>query len=282
MRPLPLFAALLLLAASAACQGSDRYPEGMHEQHRHDAPAPSGAVADVDTSLTVAREVTYATLDGRPVVGYLAMPADADSTAALPGIVVFHEWWGLNDNVRMMTRRLAEGGYAALAVDLYGGRVAQTPDSARALLQAAMQRAEGLMGTVEQAIAHLRGEAGAPLVGVVGWCFGGGWALETALTLPEGVDAAVMYYGRLVTERARLAALDAPLLGHFGTADESIPLADVRAFEQSLRRLDKDVTIHVYEGAGHAFANPSGESYDAEAAQTAWARTTAFFAEHLR
>ena len=93
--------------------------------------------------------------------------------------------------------------------------------------------------------------------------------------------AAVIYYGRLVTEQDQLKALNAPILGIFGAQDKGIPLDSVRAFETSLQALDKAHTIHVYEGADHAFANPSGTHYDAAAAEDAWIRTTAFLAEHL-
>jgi carboxymethylenebutenolidase len=122
----------------------------------------------------------------------------------------------------------------------------------------------------------------APKVGVLGWCFGGGWALQTALLEPDRINAAVMYYGRPITDPGRLAALRAPVLGLFGAEDRGIPVALVREMETALRSQSKEVTVQVYEGAGHAFANPSGESYRAAAADDAWARTTAFFAQHLR
>ena len=145
------------------------------------------------------------------------------------------------------------------------------------------------MASPDAGVANLRAGATflreaqrAPKLGVVGWCFGGGWSLQAALALPERVDAAVMYYGRVVTDGDRLARLDAPLLGHFGGADTGIPLDGVRAIEAALRERRRDVTVHVYEGAGHAFANPSGQSFLADAAALAWQRTTAFFARHLR
>jgi carboxymethylenebutenolidase len=283
MRPLLLPA--LALAALAGCSRGPAAPDAaaaMHDAHAHDAPVATGAVAGVDTTRTEAREVTYATLDGRPVRGYLARPLDAGPEGALPGLVVVHEWWGLNDNVRLMTRRLAAQGYVALAVDLYDGGVAATPDEAQALMQRSTERAEPLMRTLDEAITHLRVVQGAPRVGVVGWCFGGGWALRTALALPEQVDAAVMYYGRVVTDPRTLTSLDAPLLGLFGGADASIPVADVRAMEAVLREQGNDVEVHVYDGAGHGFANPSGRGYDAAAAEDAWRRTTAFLAGHLK
>src|SRR5690606_16635746 len=168
------------------------------------------------------------------------------------------------------------------AVDLYEGRVAQTADSARAYVEEAMANEERLTENVRQAYQYLVTEQRAPRVGAVGWCFGGGWALRTALALPHSLDAAVIYYGQLVTDRDRLATLDVPILGLFGAEDQGIPLEQVRAFEAALDALGKDAEVHVYEGANHAFANPSGERYDAEAAEDAWAKTTAFLTEHLQ
>ena len=118
-------------------------------------------------------------------------------------------------------------------------------------------------------------------MGVIGWCFGGGWSFRTALALPDAIDAAVIYYGEPVTDRDRLDALEMPILGLFGGADQGIPVARVREMEAALDALGKDATIVVYDGANHAFANPSGRRYDAEAAEDAWTRTTAFLAEHL-
>ena len=100
--------------------------------------------------------------------------------------------------------------------------------------------------------------------------------------MPGEIDAAAIYYGQLVTDRDRLAALDMPVLGIFGAEDQGIPVSQVRAFETALKELGKDAEIEVYEGAGHAFANPSGERYVASAAEDAWQKTLAFFDEHLR
>ncbi len=275
---------LILVLVLAGCgRGTTSPPPdpaaAMHEAHAGDAPDATAAVGDVDTFRTEAREVTYATLGGRPVRGYLARPADVDFEGAPPGIVLVHEWWGLNDNIRMLARRLASEGYITLAIDLYDGQVATTPDSAMALMRRASPRQEALMSSVDQAFTHLRVVQGAPRVGIVGWCYGGAWSLETAFTHPEQVDAAVVYYGPPVTDREQLAAIDAPLLAHFGGTDESIPLADVEAMGDALMDLGKDVEIHIYPGVGHAFANSSGRNYDAEAAELAWGRTLEFFRE---
>ncbi|HEV2150278.1 MAG TPA: dienelactone hydrolase family protein [Longimicrobiaceae bacterium] len=283
MRPRPL---LLLLALLAACgpvahsaSRADRaHVAAMAREHVGHTPV-ANASAAAPRQDVVAEEVVYGTAEGKELRGYLARPAGA--RGALPGIVVVHEWWGLNDNVRAMARRLAGEGYAALAVDMYGGEVADAPDEARALMLEVMEDRQSGARNLRAAAEYLKGR-GARRLGVVGWCFGGGWAIQSALFMPELVDAAVVYYGQPVTDRAELARLDAPLLGLFGAEDRGIPVAQVRQMEAALRELGKDAEIVVYPGAAHAFANPSGQAYDARAAQDAWNRTTAFFAEHLR
>jgi len=230
----------------------------------------------------VGEEVVYGLVDGQQVRGYMARPASATADARLPAIIVIHEWWGLNENIRMMARRLAGEGYRALAVDMYGGRVATTPQQAQEYMQEVLNDTDRGVGHLMSAALFLKQRHGAPKVGVIGWCFGGGWALQAGLVMPEHVDATVMYYGRVVTDRAQLARLDSPLLGMFGEADTGIPVAQVRQMEATLKELGKNVQIHVYPGAKHAFANPSGEAYDAAHAQDAWNRTVAFYARHLR
>ncbi|MFO0630387.1 MAG: dienelactone hydrolase family protein [Polyangiales bacterium] len=274
-----LFATVLLLAACGHARDADRaHLAAMHRAHALDTPAANDAAAAPRVPVT-AGDARYGEGDVA-ATGYFARPAGDER--ALPGLLVVHEWWGLNDNVRAMARRFAGEGYQVLAVDLYDARVATNADEARAAMGAVMARPARGVANLRAAAAFLRDARHAPRLGVVGWCFGGGGSLEAALTLPEAVDAAVMYYGRVVTDEARLARLDAPLLGHFGGADTGIPLDGVRAMEAALRGLGRDVTVHVYEGAGHAFANPSGPRYEPAAAALAWTRTAAFFARHLQ
>ena len=252
----------------------------MAAEHVGDAPVASAAATAEPSRPVTAEATTYGQVDGRELRGFLARPADA--AGPLPGLIVIHEWWGLNANVRSVTERLAAEGYAALAVDLYDGEVAGDPARARELVTSAMQRVPELQANLRQAHAFLAGSGSeTQKVGTIGWCFGGGWSLETALLLPDEIDATVIYYGRVVTDPARLEPLSMPLLGLFGSEDGSIPVADVRAFESELVRLGKSVEIHVYDGAHHAFANPSGTRYDAAAAEDAWRRTTAFLQKHL-
>jgi carboxymethylenebutenolidase len=280
----PLAALLALLFAGPAPAASDDYAARMDHQHGGESPTPTPATVPEPAVPVTAEEVVYATLDGKPVKGYLARPksAAAPGSPALPALLVIQEWWGLNDNIRAMTRRLAGEGYVALAVDLYEGELATDSAAAMSLMKASLEKSARLLDNLRQGHAYLRREAGASRVGVLGWCFGGAWSLETALALGDGIDAAVMYYGRVQTDPKALAALKAPLLGLFGGKDQGIPVDAVRQMEQALAGLGKDATIVVYPDADHAFANPSGARYDAAAATDAWAKTTAFLARHLK
>jgi carboxymethylenebutenolidase len=228
----------------------------------------------------VTERVEYARVDATPVSGFLARPADA--TDNLPGVILIHEWWGLNDNIRAMAEQVAGHGYVALAVDLYGGKIAQNAVEARELVGLSMKNSAAIEENLRQAYSYLTTEAGAVRVGTLGWCFGGGWSLNTALLMPANIDATVIYYGRLVTDPERLNSLGMPVLGIFGSEDRGIPLESVNTFDAAMRELGKDVTIKVYEGARHAFANPSGQNYDPQAADDAWALTVSFLDSHLR
>ena len=272
-------------AAKAAAHAADKaeHAARMAQEHQHDSAAASPATMPAPTQTVAAEEIVYATLDGKPVKGYLTRPVlSAPATQPLPALVVIQEWWGLNDNVRTMARRFAGEGYLVLAVDLYEGTVATTPEAAMAAMQSAMAKPARLTDNLRQAQGYLASQWGATKIGVVGWCFGGGWALETALGIPEGIDAAVMYYGRTQSDPKALGALKAPLLGLFGGKDQGIPIDGVRAMEHELAKLGKNATIVVYPEADHAFANPTGNNYQAGPAEDAWGKTIAFFAQHLK
>ncbi|NEQ51778.1 MAG: dienelactone hydrolase family protein [Leptolyngbya sp. SIO3F4] len=258
----------------------DRQSAVMAELHKDDIPVASPAAKDVAADTVTTEEVTYGTFSGTSFNGYLAKPADASSP--LPGLIVIQEWWGLNDNIRTMTRRLAAEGYTALAVDLYDGEVATTRDEARTLVQAAIQNSDRLTQNVVAAYNYLTDEQQVPTVGSIGWCFGGSWSLNTALALPTDLDAAIIYYGgQISTDPVILEPLQMPIQGHFGSLDSNPSPETVQSFETALTDLGKNPEIYLYEGANHAFANPSGTRYNAEAADLAWERTLAFLKQHL-
>ncbi|HLE96094.1 MAG TPA: dienelactone hydrolase family protein [Candidatus Thermoplasmatota archaeon] len=206
---------------------------------------------------------------------YYARPVGA---GPWPGVVMIHEWWGLNDHIRDMARLLSSEGYAVVAVDLLGD-VATTSAEAQALTRA--YNATDGVKTMRAAAAYLRDDAHALSVASLGWCFGGGQSLQLALS-GEPLFATVLYYGAPVTDPARLAQIDGPVLGIFGVEDRSIPLDKVEAFDRNLTAAGVVHEIHVYPGVGHAFANPSGASWAPEETADAWAKTKAFLAEAAR
>lgn len=248
--------------------------------HAHDAPSATPLVEPGPAVPVIEQQVAYGEADARNLVGYLAMPRDA--AEPLPGVIVIHEWWGLNDNIKAVARRLAGEGYVALAVDLYDGEVAAAPAGAEALMARLAAAPDAVRRNLRQAYTYLETHAFAPRIGSIGWCLGGGWALETALLLPGELDAVVMLYGEVVNDRRRLAALDTPLLGIFAERDAVVPVADVQRFDALLADLGKQADVRIYPGVAHAFANPSGGNYDAQAAQSAWEAALAFLEANLQ
>lgn len=207
-------------------------------------------------------------------VGFYARPA-AEGT--YPGVVMIHEWWGLNDHIKDMASKLAAEGYQVLAVDLFG-KIASTPEEARALTQTVVP--EKAVENLRAAAAFLRAR-GAAKVASLGWCFGGGQSLRLALS-GEKLDATVIYYGQLVTDREALKSIEWPVLGVFGSEDQSITPETVREFDGALDALGIDNEIYVYPGVGHAFANPSSPNHAPAAALDAWTKTVDFLASRLK
>jgi carboxymethylenebutenolidase len=249
-------------------------------EHEHDAPTPTPAAQAAPAQPVLEQDLAYGEGARSNLVGFLAMPADA--AEPLPGVIVIHEWWGLNDNIKSMTRQLAAQGYVALAVDLYGGQIADTPERAQELMTALLNEPDAARSNLRQAYDYLDKYAFAPRIASIGWCLGGGWSLQTALLFPNTLDAMVMYYGQVDTNRERLATLEVPLLGFFGGEDASIPLFDVQNFRTTLSQLGKNAEVLIVPGVGHAFANPSGGTYDERAATEAWTKTLNFLEHNLK
>ena len=282
--------AISILGTLAACgQGSHdeaatdptsrQNADRMSREHADDSGRPSAAAAIPPERDVVAETLAYAEVDEQLVYGHFVFPSDM--VDPLPGLIVVHEWWGLNDGVRAMADRLAAEGYIVLAVDLFGGKTAEFPPDARELMLAALQKPQLAEENLRQAYEFIKDTGGAPRIGSLGWCFGGAWALNTALLFPDELDAAVIYYGQVPADEARLAPLNVPILGLFAENDRGIPVESVRSFEQVMDKLGKVYEIEVYPGVGHAFANPSGTSYNAEVARQAWDRTVEFLRKHL-
>lgn len=275
---LKLFPVLWLVAAGALAADDETR---IAAAHADDKPVATPAATTEPVQRVNSREAVYTRVDGKNVTGWLAWPADRE-TSGLPGLIVIHEWWGLNDNIRQTAERLAAEGYVALAVDLYRGESGATPKDAMRLMQALNADVSAGRENLAAAYEYLRDVTGAEKIGSVGWCLGGRWSLQAALRMPEQLDATVIYYGGVTDDKAQLATLQMPILGLFAGTDPIVPPDTVIAFRDALAELGKDADIHIYEGAKHAFSNPSGMAYDAAAAEDAWEKTTAFLARHLK
>lgn len=209
---------------------------------------------------------------------YLSLPPGG--TPPFAAVIVIHEWYGLNEHIEHWTDRLAADGYAALAVDLYGGKVGTDSESAMALMKSVDDgKAHAVLDAADRFL-RTDPRVAATKLGVIGWCFGGGWSLQHALAHPE-LSAAVLYYGRITDDPAALAKLGAPVLAVFGNRDQSIPPAAVDGFAKAMAAAGKSLELYRYD-AEHAFANPSGKRYDATAAADAWSHVRAFLRAHLR
>ncbi len=218
--------------------------------------------------------INYATPTGRSVSGELALPPARESgSAKAPAVLLFQEYWGVNDHIRDLGERLAREGYVVLAPDLYDGKVTTNADEAATLSKgidwdAAMDHIQGAAQLVRT---HERGNG---KLGSIGFCMGGGAALRTACAV-EGVLGAVAFYG--IPQKADWSRLSGAVLGHYAKQDEHVTPTRVEAMKSDLA--GKAVEIHMYD-AKHAFFNDTRPAvYDSQAAKLAWERTLAFFAK---
>jgi carboxymethylenebutenolidase len=198
-----------------------------------------------------------------------------------PALILIHEWWGLNDWVKQQAAGYAAKGYVTLAVDLYRGKVATTPDLAHELSRGLPQD-QGVRD-LTAAMTYLEGrkDVARDRIGAVGWCMGGGYALQLAIAAPA-LKAVAINYGSLATDKAALAQIHAAVLGNFGGQDHGITPESVHAFEAAMQSLGKPVDAKIYPQAGHAFENSTNQAgYRADDAQDAFARMDRFFAEKL-
>jgi len=199
-----------------------------------------------------------------------------------PALIVIHEWWGLTPWVKEQAAKLADQGYVALAIDLYRGRSATSPEEAHELMRGVPEdRASSDLKAAFNYLAS-RKDVDAKRIGAIGWCMGGGYALDVAVGEPR-LAACVINYGHLASERSTLEKIQAPILGIFGGQDRGIPPDSVRTFEQQMKVLGKSVETKIYADAGHAFENPSNKGGYREAdAKDAWDRTVSFLAAKLK
>jgi carboxymethylenebutenolidase len=191
-------------------------------------------------------------------------------------LIVIQEWWGLNDNVKMESDKYYTdlGDVNVIAVDMYDGKVAATPDSAMKLMRGADM---GRMTAIIQGAIKYAGNKAS--IYSVGWCFGGMWSLQTAILAGPQAKGTVMYYGRPETNMDKLKSIQCDIIGFFGNLDQSPSPAMVNDFEKNMKEAGKNLAVNRYE-AGHGFANPSNPTYNAAAKQDAYTKAIAFLKAH--
>jgi carboxymethylenebutenolidase len=199
-----------------------------------------------------------------------------------PAIVVIHEWYGLNDWVKEQASKLAGQGYAALAIDLFRGQVADNSEMAHELSRGVPQ--DRALRDLHAAVEFLKSQPNVrkDRIASIGWCWGGGYSLAVALQEPT-LAATVINYGSLVTDPSSIQKIHATILGNFGGKDKGIPAEDVHQFEAALEQAGKRADIKIYPDAGHQFENPTNKNgYRAADAADAWQRTVKFLNETLK
>ena len=210
--------------------------------------------------------------------GYLAVPAGERG----PATIVMQEWWGLDEHIRSICDRLAAEGFFALAPDLYRGETTAQPSEAEQKMMALnMEQVEKDMCGAAEYLKAQPGIEGAG-VGSLGFCLGGGLSVWAAATCPQ-ITAAVSYYYVMPHGKPDFTKLKGPVLGHFGTEDEFVPLEEAAKLESELRNAGAEVSWHYYEGGGHAFFNDTNRlgTYDKTLADRSWERTVSFLRSAL-
>jgi carboxymethylenebutenolidase len=198
-----------------------------------------------------------------------------------PAIVVVPEWWGVTDWVKDQATDLATHGYISLIVDLYRGKSTSDPGVAHELWRGLPQ--DRALRDMQGAVTYLqsRKDVRKDRIGAIGWCMGGGYALQLALSNPA-IRAVAVNYGSLPTDKSQIIAMKADMLGNFGAQDRGITPTDIHSFEATLVAAGRYPDIKIYPDVGHAFQNPDNKTgYSAADTQDAHQRILAFFKRTL-
>ncbi len=193
-------------------------------------------------------------------------------------LFIFHEWWGLNDYIKQEAENWQRelGNVNVIAVDLYDGKIAASPDSARKyVMEVNETRARAIVQVV---IDHAGPKA---KISTLGWCFGGGWSMQTALMAGKQAVGCVIYYGMPEKDAAKIKTLNCDVLGIFAAQDGFINADVVGQFEKDMKASKKKLTVKMYD-AVHAFANPSNPKYDKEKSAEANAAALAYLKAKMK
>jgi carboxymethylenebutenolidase len=235
-------------------------------------PAQTGGADEIADGPLPVREQSVAYYGA--VSGYVAEPRESGK---YPGIILIHEWWGLNENIKQTARKLASNGYRVLAVDLYNGKVAADADNAMKLVQAV--DATDATKNLRAAATYLR-DAGSTNIGSWGYCFGGGQSMNLALS-GEQLAATIVYYGDVRAALSNPSAVKNPVLFIYGDQDQNTPASAAQQLKTQLDARGVGTELYIYKGVGHAFANPSNPNHNVQDTQDAWTKSLAFLQKNL-
>lgn len=271
--------ACLLIAFCAGCGGDSGEPSDASSAAPGAAVLPSRPSALPDRGANtlgsvLADSLPYAEIGDELVYGYFAIPVDMIDP--YPAIVMLHDGFGLDDGARALAERIASEGFIVLAVDLFFGRTADEVSAARELQIEVLEDMQIADANIAQALEFVRSSTGAPSIGVLGFGFGGGLTLDTAIEHGDEVAAAVNFYGQVKTDRDSLRQLTVPVLGFFLENDRAVPPQTVRDFEQVMADLGQDVTIHIYDAGRRGFMDQNSANYDEALAERSWEQALAF------
>ncbi|QJD96423.1 dienelactone hydrolase family protein [Mucilaginibacter robiniae] len=223
---------------------------------------------------SIGHAITYKTDDGTTANAY-ELKAKKPTRNYL---LVIHEWYGLNDFIKRESEKLYNdlGNVNVIALDLYDGKVADNRQDAGKYMQAVKEtRAQSI---IKGAIAYAGSQAH---LATLGWCFGGGWSLQTALIAGKKTVACVMYYGMPEQNVDRLKTLNCDVLGNFANKDQFINTKVVAQFKENMEKAGKKLYLHQFD-ADHGFANPSNPIYNSEATKEAYGYTLTYLKSRLK
>lgn len=260
--PILLLAATVGSAQKMTCCAASANTSGMRAMAddpdfvaTHEAPLP------FNYTDQAGKMITFSTPDGKTGSAYEVLAPSPTNNL----LVITHEWWGLNDYIKQRADELQKtlGNVNVIAVDMYDGKVASTPDSAAKYMKAVTD--DRIMNILKGAIAFAGKDA---RIFSLGWCFGGGYALQTAILAGKQGAGCVMYYGMPESDVAKLKSLNCDVLGLFGNQDKWINPDMVKTFQSNMEKAGKKVTVKEYN-ADHAFANPSNPHFNKASAEDA-------------
>ena len=223
---------------------------------------------------SIGTTITYKTADGKEASAYeLKAKKPTDNY-----LFVIHEWWGLNDWVKQESEKIYNdlGNVNVIDLDLYDGKIASTREDAGKLMQAVKE--DRAIAIINGAILYAGPKAH---IATIGWCFGGGWSLQTTLLAGNQAAGCVMYYGMPEQDVNRLKTLKADVLGNFANKDQWINPKVVAKFEENMAATGKKLTVYQYD-ADHGFANPSNPVYNSQATTDAYEHSIAFLKTKLK